>query len=107
MVLRFICLFVSLFLLGCTTANISTKDDLNVIVEVRSPEYIRAKGREYGYDHALGLAFITSPTQKCKIMVPKLTTRTFYIWEHELRHCREGRFHPLEKGRGFTPLPVL
>lgn len=67
----------------------------NVDVRVKTKKGIQVLGFMQGYNMVLGLAWPPdndNPT--CIIMVPELTESTRWIWEHELRHCTEGRYHP-------------
>ena len=62
-----------------------------IIVEIRSPNYIKKMGRIFGYKNTKGLSFHRQ--KPCKIIVPELTWQTLSIWQHEIRHCREGSWH--------------
>ncbi len=67
----------------------------NVDVRVKTVKGIEVMGGLQGYDHVRGLAWPPDDeNDTCIIMVPELTESTRWIWEHELRHCTEGRYHP-------------
>ena len=82
-------LLVGLLLLSSCSSIQET--DQRILVSIQSPEEIKTIGARYGLNSALGLAF---PYRKpCEIVVPSLNRSTIWIWQHELRHCREGSFH--------------
>lgn len=83
-------LLCSLFLLCACVQNVDPI--LDVTVKIRPYEYIAEYGERFGYRGALGLAFKTR-SGRCIIYVPPLKQNTVHIWIHELRHCREGKFH--------------
>jgi len=89
-------LFVSLLLLlTFCEANreriLAQEVEPGILVEIRPPNYIKELGRTYGYKNAVGLSFYH--TEPCRIIVPELTTQTIRLWQHEIRHCRDGSFH--------------
>ena len=70
----------------------SEKEGYDVLVQVRSPEYIKELGKRHGFKGTvLGLADIDR--DPCLIVVPPLDITTLRVFMHEMKHCREGRFH--------------
>jgi hypothetical protein len=90
-------LFILLMLTSCSSmaAHDPSFQPYNVEVMVRTKEAIKELGFSQNYNNARGLAWIPGESREtCKIMVPELSSETLEIWEHELRHCTEGYFHP-------------
>jgi len=86
---------LSLFLLtACESSRqriLAQAVEPNIIVQIRPLNYIRETGRTYGHERAVGLSYYYE--KPCRVLVPELTRRTMTVWQHEIRHCREGRWH--------------
>ncbi len=75
---------------------------LIITAVIQSPEQIQAgweargnDGNVLGWAHWEVLRAGTDLTPRnCVIHVPPLTASTFRIWLHEIKHCRDGEFHP-------------
>ena len=88
-------LILLLFLLTFCGINkeriLAQEVESGIVVQIRSPAFIKTIGKRYGYKNAVGLSFYRE--KPCRIIVPELTKRTMRIWIHEIRHCREGFWH--------------
>jgi len=86
---------LSLFLLTSCEFNkqrvLAQEVEPDIIIQIRSPDYIKKIGRIYGYRNALGLSH--HGEIPCRILVPELTRQTMTLWQHEIRHRREGSWH--------------
>jgi hypothetical protein len=80
----------SLLLISCSNVPKNTLE-YDVLVQIREPAAIKEIGNRHGFKNALGLTYKNN--KLCRIIVPKLDTRTFFIWQHEMKHCTHGKFH--------------
>lgn len=68
------------------------------LVIIQTPAEIQQGWEDLGYRGEVGgystWAYKSDPPVDCTIFVPPLTWSTMHIWNHELRHCKEGHWHP-------------
>jgi len=98
MILRSISLWIVLGVSGVVGVALADILDNPIRVYVESPDAIQRSYEKAGgtLPRVYGWAIYNSVPpgiRNCQVHVPPLSPETMWVWQHEFRHCIDGKFH--------------